>query len=1156
MTRRAHLDAVRALEDTATALVFDALSAVLGRVAGGLAAVTAAADEVSAEPLLSVDDVARLPGLWSLEVDGSLLPWYREVFDAGADAAAEQVTEMRRPADLLPEVADDVEDMPDVLDDADLADVGLDEPEPLPDLEPGDTPTTRRLAEVLDDDDLDDVGLGRRPFLIDTGGDPAFMNESATRHLAQARDRFLRVGDEVWADARQALLESMARGDGTDAAARRLRDVVDVGRARAAAVARTEVISAANAGSTARVRSMDADVRPRYKQWLATMDGRTRATHRHADGQTVPLTDRFSVGTAMLDYPGDPNGPDDEVIQCRCSVLYVDDPAGEDLGAILGRQQGGTPPADGVAVAVVERDVFGRVQVAPQPATAVLAGLAAAQMVPGPAQVDATTGEPHTGAMIALVPTDADAGRLTGLGEPPEALHLTLLYLGDSTAIPGDVAAGILAQAEAATSQMLVLTAEAFGAAVWNPHGETSVVLSIGGDGLVEAAAVAHQIATVAALDAHAAAIEALVASASPDALCGWETCTHPLRAHDLSDDGTGAMWACTVDGCGCTDFAQPGSVTTIPAAEMPQLWEPPAQHVPWVAHVCLSYADDPGALLDEALARVGPITFDRLRVAIGGEAYDFPLVDPGVEVSGAGIQTDVQTGGSPMPWEIREGGADCPFEVVKEGTSERVGCHDTREGAEAQLAALYANEPDADGADDLEPLPGEHFHAIAHVEGVSTGRRTFLNAGWRSPPFAFHWQRSSSAHGGVPEVLQAGLVGRVVRDGPVLHMFGPLDLGSPIGAEYARQLVTGFARWVSIGLDEQPVKVTYVWPDGAESNDPLEQLMAEPEQIIYDGGTIGELTGTSIPAQADATIEPTPELVALMSTTAEPVAGITPKVLPVSRRSPLAAVAANVAGRRAPTIADRVQALTAAAYRMEIPDLPPPEWFDEPADLPLEGALNVDENGRIWGLLAPLGVNHRAYAKAGMRREVPFGNVDYDRFNGAGALTTAGRVPAGALTMDCGHADPLWRPDSEVAPAHYDNACSVIGAVRAGESTRPGLRGVWIAGALMPGVRADQVARMLACRCSGDWQDHGDRPGWSELIACLLVPSPGFATGGMQATYDERGALVASSVPVRMSDPPAGRGPLGLVIDSLAAAAGASPAARIADIAATLRED
>lgn len=459
-------------------------------------------------------------------------------------------------------------------------------------------------------------------------------------------------------------------------------------------------------------------------------------------------------------------------------------------------------------------------------------------------------------------------------------------------------------------------------------------------------------------------------------------------------------------------------------------------------------------------------------------------------------------------------------------------------------LVAAAAEPPD------LEAHPGEHFHAIGNVQGVSTGRRTFTNSTWREPPFAFHWQRSSSAHGGTPEVVQTGLVTRVVEDGPELHMFGPLDLGSEVGLEYARQLASGFARWVSIGLDEQPVKVTYIWPDGVEPATPMDQLTAQPEQVILDGGRIGELTGTSMPAQADATIEPTAELIEALGTPEEAAPALAAIVRSVGRREPAVqtpTARAAAALRRPPaTLADAVEALTAAAWRIEIPELPDPSWFEEPTDMPMEGALNVDDSGRVWGLLAPLGVNHRAYARSGQRREVPFGNVDYGRFNGGAAMTTAGPVPAGPLTMDCGHA-ARWRPDGEAGPEHYENSCSIVGAVRAGESRALG--GVWIAGALLPGVQPDQVARMLACRCSGDWQPHGDKAGWSELIACLLVPSPGFASArGMAASYDGDGVLVASSVPVRPA-PVAGRPPLATVIDHVAASAGATPAARIADI-------
>ena len=67
------------------------------------------------------------------------------------------------------------------------------------------------------------------------------------------------------------------------------------------------------------------------------------------------------------------------------------------------------------------------------------------------------------------------------------------------------------------------------------------------------------------------------------------------------------------------------------------------------------------------------------------------------------------------MPWEIEIRGSQ--FCVVKEGTSESVGCHDTREGAEAQRQALYANEPTARQAaiSDAFPLdpPAEWFTTL-----------------------------------------------------------------------------------------------------------------------------------------------------------------------------------------------------------------------------------------------------------------------------------------------------------------------------------------------------------------------------------------------------------------------------------------------------------
>jgi hypothetical protein len=88
----------------------------------------------------------------------------------------------------------------------------------------------------------------------------------------------------------------------------------------AEALARTDLIGLANGGSIVAAR----EVMPpgSTKTWLATPDDRTRETHVEADGQTVPMDGQFDVGGELLDYPGDPSGSDEEVINCRCTVIY------------------------------------------------------------------------------------------------------------------------------------------------------------------------------------------------------------------------------------------------------------------------------------------------------------------------------------------------------------------------------------------------------------------------------------------------------------------------------------------------------------------------------------------------------------------------------------------------------------------------------------------------------------------------------------------------------------------------------------------------------------------------------------------------------------------------------------------------------------------
>lgn len=94
---------------------------------------------------------------------------------------------------------------------------------------------------------------------------------------------------------------------------------------RAVTVARTETLAAVN-GGVYRSAQLDAEARgdpAPFKQWIATADQRTRETHKEADKQRTLLSEPFVVGGARLQFPGDPAGPANEVINCRCSMFPV-----------------------------------------------------------------------------------------------------------------------------------------------------------------------------------------------------------------------------------------------------------------------------------------------------------------------------------------------------------------------------------------------------------------------------------------------------------------------------------------------------------------------------------------------------------------------------------------------------------------------------------------------------------------------------------------------------------------------------------------------------------------------------------------------------------------------------------------------------------------
>ncbi len=75
-------------------------------------------------------------------------------------------------------------------------------------------------------------------------------------------------------------------------------------------------------GSRARAKRLQAEGYEIEKEWIATRDGRTRDTHRAADGQRQGLDEAYSVGGYAAMHPLDAGLPASESVACRCAESY------------------------------------------------------------------------------------------------------------------------------------------------------------------------------------------------------------------------------------------------------------------------------------------------------------------------------------------------------------------------------------------------------------------------------------------------------------------------------------------------------------------------------------------------------------------------------------------------------------------------------------------------------------------------------------------------------------------------------------------------------------------------------------------------------------------------------------------------------------------
>ena len=99
-----------------------------------------------------------------------------------------------------------------------------------------------------------------------------------------------------------------------------------VGKNQAALIARTETHSAAGYAQNAYHSGLSKDLGiSMQKQWVATLDARTRSAHATMNGVQVGMDEDFSMPNgSVMGYTGDSRGGAANVINCRCAIVYID----------------------------------------------------------------------------------------------------------------------------------------------------------------------------------------------------------------------------------------------------------------------------------------------------------------------------------------------------------------------------------------------------------------------------------------------------------------------------------------------------------------------------------------------------------------------------------------------------------------------------------------------------------------------------------------------------------------------------------------------------------------------------------------------------------------------------------------------------------------
>lgn len=418
----------------------------------------------------------------------------------------------------------------------------------------------------------------------------------------------------------------------------------------------------------------------------------------------------------------------------------------------------------------------------------------------------------------------------------------------------------------------------------------------------------------------------------------------------------------------------------------------------------------------------------------------------------------------------------------------------DQVQGSAMPTTTTDPNTPTAQDEEDAPAVSG-HWEGILAPLGVR-GDYRILSAPedgqvLTSDHMWLSWQEH--ADGGHDGKVAVGVIDHVWIDDGALWGRGRFDLGDEVGANVARKVSQGLAGTVSVDTndlidatvaygiydrDDQPVDTTHM-----EFFELMEALEAGElrELAVISNWRLGGATLVQDPAfhtdrngSGSAFIEsatpPDPEEEDREATTAG--AATTPTT---TEHAPQEEHVANLtaAAGIAPETTTWAEKVASGA-----PMEPPSEWFTNP-NLTGPTKVRVTDSGRVYGHIACWSTNHIGFTGQGVRP--PRSTTNYAHYRRHRVRCADGSsILTGTIVMGTGHADLYMA--SSTAMDHYDHTGYNVADVAVGEDRY----GIWMSGAIKPGVSALQVLTLDRYSLSGDWRN-------GELVGVCVVNVPGF---------------------------------------------------------------